>query len=65
MEFTVEKQFVIYTDLVGRLWLGEVEEVLEHFVCIEDYDMIKRNKCFKAHESLCDKELVEIGRAHV
>jgi hypothetical protein len=58
VEFILENQFVIYTDLMGTLWLGVVEEACEQFVCIKDYDMIKRSRCYKAHESLCDKELL-------
>lgn len=58
MEIQVDNEFVIYTDLVGRLWLGVTEDVSEHYVGIKDYDLVKRNKCYKAHESLCDKDLV-------
>lgn len=58
VESKVDKQFVIYTDLVGRLWLGLAEEVSEDFVCVENYDIVKRNSCYKAHVSLWNKDLL-------
>lgn len=55
----MEKDFVIYTDLVGTLWLGIVEEVSDSYVCVKDYDnMVKRSKCYKVPQELWNEDFI-------
>lgn len=55
----MEKDLVIYTDLVGNLWIGIVEEASDGYVCIKDYDnMVKRSKCYKVPKVIYNEKFV-------
>lgn len=51
-------KFVLYSDLVGRIWLGEVETTSESFVGVKDYDLINRNRAYKVPPELQNEDLV-------